>query len=148
MKTAGYSGTPLARKLGIKENSRLFLQDAPPNYLELVAPLPPGVKLVSRIDATTDIVHLFVTFRASLSKICRHAMERLRPDGTIWVSWPKKASGVRTDVTEDAIREIALPMGLVDVKVCAVNETWSGLKLVLRKENRHRAPARAAKGVS
>lgn len=151
MKTAGYSDTPLARKLGIKENCRLFLVDAPKTYLELVAPLPAGAKVVSRIDAGTDIVHLFTTSRATLEKLCARSLERLRADGAIWVSWPKKASGVATDISENVIREVALPMGLVDVKVCAVDETWSGLKLVLRKENRpgaQAAPARSPRGRS
>lgn len=145
MKTAGYSGTPLARKLGIKENSRLFLVDAPKDYLGLVAPLPAGAQVVSRIDAGTDIVHLFATSRATLAKLCARSLERLRADGAIWVSWPKKASGVSTDLSENVLREIALPLGLVDIKVCAVDETWSGLKLVLRKENRPGAPRPAAR---
>jgi len=133
---AGYSGTPLAKKLGIKEGSRLFLSGAPKNYLQLVSPLPEGVKVVPRIGGKTDIVHIFSTERARLKAALRDSLGKLKQDGSIWVSWPKKSSKVPTDITEDTIREVALPMGLVDIKVCAVDEVWSGLKLVLRKENR------------
>ena len=135
---AGYSGTPLSAKLGIKEGSRLFLSGAPKNYLELVAPVPKGARVVKRIDNETDIVHIFSTEKARLTRLLRASLEKIRPDATIWVSWPKKSSKVPTDITEDTIREVALPMGLVDIKVCAVDEVWSGLKLVLRKENRSR----------
>ncbi len=133
---AGYSGTPLARKLGIKEGSKLFLSGAPKNYLELVAPFPEGARLVSKIDGDTDIVHIFSTERAHLTAALRDTLSKLKQDGSIWVSWPKKSSKVPTDITEDTIREVALPMGLVDIKVCAVDDIWSGLKLVVRKENR------------
>ncbi len=143
--TAGYSGTPLAKKLGIKEASRLFLSGAPGNYMDLVAPLPDGVQVVSRLDGETDVVHLFATERARLDKSLRDMRARLRPDGAIWVSWPKKSSKVATDITEDTVRDVALPMGFVDVKVCAVDEVWSGLKLVIRKELRGK-PTRAPTG--
>jgi len=130
---AGYSGTPLAKKLGIVEGARVFAVDAPDDYDELVAPLPPGVTNAKRVDATTDLVHLFVRSKARLAKALEATRKAMRPDCAIWVSWPKRASGVETDITEDTIREVALPMGLVDVKVCAVDATWSGLKLVVRK---------------
>ncbi len=133
---AGYSGTPLAKKLGIAEGSKVFLSDAPKNYLKLVAPVPRGARVVAKIDAATDIVHLFATERARLAALLRSSLAKIRPDTAIWVSWPKKLSKVPTDITEDTIRELALPMGLVDIKVCAVDEVWSGLKLVVRKENR------------
>jgi hypothetical protein len=133
---AGYSGTPLAKKLGIDVGSRIYLSDAPKNYLKLVAPLPEGVRVVRKIDGETNIVHIFSTERARLAAALRATLKRIKPDGTIWVSWPKKSSKVSTDITEDTIREVALPMGLVDIKVCAVDEVWSGLKLVVRKENR------------
>jgi hypothetical protein len=133
---AGYSGTPLARKLGIVEGTRIFLLDAPKNYLELAAPVPEGAQVMKKIDDKTDIVHLFTTESARLAALLRFSLAKLRPDAAIWVSWPKKASKVPTDITEDTIREIALPMGLVDIKVCAVDDVWSGLKLVVRKENR------------
>jgi hypothetical protein len=138
---AGYSGTPLAKKLGIEEGSRLFLSGAPKNYLELVAPFPEGARVVPRIDAKTDIVHIFSTEKAHLTDELRASLAKLRQDGTIWVSWPKKSSKAPTDITENTIREVALPMGLVDIKVCAVDEIWSGLKLVVRKENRRRERA-------
>src|SRR5579862_4335346 len=133
---AGYSGTPLAKKLGLKEGCRLFLRAAPGNYARLLAPAPPGLKTVSRVDADTDVIHLFTTERAALATELRAARERMRPDAVIWVSWPKKTSGVVTDITEDAVRAVALPMELVDIKVCAVDGTWSGLKLVLRRTAR------------
>lgn len=133
---AGYSGTPLSKKLGIKPGSRLYAAGAPSNYAKLLAPLPDGVEIVSRMPAFLEFAHLFATRRADLATKLRSTLAKLKPDGTIWVSWPKKASKVATDITEDTIREVALPLGLVDVKVCAVDEIWSGLKLVIRKENR------------
>src|SRR5262245_3232749 len=133
---AGYSGTPLAKKLGIKEGSRVFVVNAPKDYAKLVEPLPRDVHLVPRLDAQTDMVHIFATERNRLRGVLESVMAKLRPAGAIWVSWPKKASKVPTDIGEDNIREIALPLGLVDVKVCAVDDVWSGLKLVVRKENR------------
>lgn len=136
--TTGYSGTPLAKKLGIRANSRLYLQAAPADYGQLVAPLPAGVRTVSRIDATTDIIHLFATRRAALRTLLRDTLNAMRPDAIVWVSWPKRAAGVPTDITEDVIRELALPMNLVDIKVCAVDATWSGLKLMVRKAKRPR----------
>jgi len=132
----GYSGTPLAKKLGLKEGTRLYAAGAPRNYLKVLQPLPEGVRLSKRVDDKTDIIHLFATQRTRLAEALRGTLKQMKSDGAIWVSWPKKASKVETDITEDTIREIALPMGLVDVKVCAVDETWSGLKLVIRKELR------------
>jgi hypothetical protein len=126
---AGYSGTPLAKKLGLKEGTRLYAAGAPRNYLK-------GVRLSKRMDDKTDIIHLFATQRARLAEALRGTLKKMKSNAAIWVSWPKKASKVQTDITEDTIREIALPMGLVDIKVCAVDETWSGLKLVIRKELR------------
>jgi hypothetical protein len=133
---SGYSGTPLAQKLGIRAGARLFLEAAPRNYPQLVAPLPPGVQTVRRLDARTDIAHLFATARGTLGKSLQQARRAMRADAAIWVSWPKRASQVATDITADVVRELALPLGLVDIKVCAVDETWSGLKLVLRKSER------------
>jgi hypothetical protein len=135
---AGYSGTPLAQKLGIKEGSEVLPVGAPVAYRKLLAPLPPDVRFAKRLTAATDVVHLFTKKRSQLEKSLRAWYGRLRPDGSIWISWPKQASGVATDITEDVIRTVALPIGLVDVKVCAVDDTWSGLKLVIRKENRPR----------
>lgn len=133
---AGYSGTPLSKKLGIKDRTKLHLRNAPDHYLRLVAPLPEGVKLMSRVTPETDLIHLFATKRTLLAKELASLLGKLKPDGAIWVSWPKRASKVVTDITEDTIREVALPLGLVDIKVCAVDDTWSGLKLVIRRENR------------
>jgi hypothetical protein len=138
-RSTGYSGTPLARKLGISQGDAVFLIGAPDNYRDLVDPLPDGVRFVRRLTPDTDIVHAFATRRVQLEKAIAAARPKLKSDGVIWASWPKKSSGVETDITEDTIREIALPMGLVDVKVCAIDEVWSGLKLVIRKENRSQA---------
>jgi hypothetical protein len=130
---AGYSGTPLAKKLGIKPGQRLSAPGAPSNYKKLLAPLPDGVDITARVSKTTELVHLFTRSKAELAKNLEAWLKVLPPDAAIWISWPKKTSKVPTDITEDTIRAVALPMGLVDVKVCAVDETWSGLKLVLRK---------------
>lgn len=131
--TSGYSGTPLAKKLGILAGGQVVLKGAPADYRALLNPLPTGVRFGSRVSATTDIVHVFATSRTQLATALGSLRTQIRADGVVWVSWPKKASKVPTDITEDTIREIALPMGYVDVKVCAVNEIWSGLKLVIRK---------------
>jgi hypothetical protein len=141
----GYSGTPLPKKLGIKEGARIFLDGAPENYVQLLGPLPPGVKLIPRIDSQTDFIHIFASERLRLVEALRHVMTAMKPDAAIWVSWPKKTSRMQTDITEDTVRDVALPMGLVDIKVCAVDEIWSGLKLVLRKANRPATPARLKK---
>ena len=133
---AGYSGTPLATKIGIKTGMEVCMVDAPDTYLTQIEPLPEGVKFVARFSGNTDIVHIFSSRRAGLEKALRAYRSKLKPTGMIWVSWPKKASGLPTEVTEDTIRELALPLGFVDVKVCAVDEIWSGLKLVIRKELR------------
>lgn len=132
----GYSGTPLARKLGIAEGCRLLVVNPPQDYAALLAPMPDGVAFESRLCARTDVVHVFAESRAALAGDLARLRTGIRADAAIWVSWPKKASKVATDVTEDTIREIALPLGLVDIKVCAVSQVWSGLKLVIRKELR------------
>lgn len=141
-RAAGYSGTPLAGKLGIRAGMVLCAIDAPAGYRELVAPLPDGVRIVSRIAEEADMVHAFASRKARLLETLRSCRQGLRPETALWVSWPKKASKVATDITEDVIRELALPMGLVDVKVCAVDEVWSGLKLVVRRELRPSGRAR------
>ena len=132
----GYSGTPLAAKLGIKAGHEVHVQGAPPTYRERLDPLPPGVRFVTRVSKTTDVIHCFVSQRSWLSKALRGYRKATNPGAILWISWPKKSSGQPTDITEDTIRELALPLGFVDVKVCAVDETWSGLKLVVRKELR------------
>ena len=136
MAVAGYSGTPLAKKLGIKQGSKVHLVDAPPGYHKLLAPLPEGVEFVPRLAETTDLVHFFSTREARLAKALSAIRKKMRADAVVWVSWPKRAARVATDLTEDAVRELALPLGLVDVKVCAIDDVWSGLKLVVRKELR------------
>jgi len=135
-RSAGYSGTPLPKKLGIDPGAAIIVIGQPDNYDELVSPLPAGVSIVSRMPKQPAFVHVFATARAELTRHLTRLRTMLVPDGTLWVSWPKRASGVATDITEDVIRAVALPLGFVDVKVCAVDETWSGLKLVIRRELR------------
>ena len=131
---AGYSGTPLAKKLGIKAQSRLALLGAPATFQ--IPDLPEGVEARTSARGRSDVIVSFHTSRAELARRLPALMRALDVDGGLWVAWPKKASGVPTDITEDVVREVALPLGLVDVKVCAVDDTWSGLRLCLRKELR------------
>src|SRR5947199_311832 len=134
MPTAGYSGTSLAKKLGIKPGQGVVTFDAPADYAKLVAPLPPGATITSRASSTPiEIAHVFVRTASELNQRLKSLRKSIAADGVAWVSWPKRASKVETDVTEDVIRATALPMGFVDVKVSAVDETWSGLKLVIRR---------------
>jgi hypothetical protein len=133
---AGYSGTPLAQKLGLLPGSRVLVLGSSRPYDEVVAPLPGGIELVARPTKSTDLVHLFATGREELARRLATLRPRLRPEVPVWVSWPKKSARVPTDLTEDVVREIALPLGFVDVKVCAVDAVWSGLKLVVRKKLR------------
>ena len=134
--TAGYSGTPLAKKLGIRAGMRVVALDPPDNYIELLDPLPPGVEIINKPEGEVDLLHLFTNTREGLFRGVWEARELIKQEGAIWVSWYKKAARLPTEITEDTIREAALPLGLVDVKVCAVDEKWSGLKLVIRSENR------------
>jgi hypothetical protein len=140
--SAGYSGTPLVQKLGIKAGARLCAIAAPPGYRALLAPLPDAVQFAARPDTTTGLVHLFVTDRAELARQLGALRVALNAEAVLWVSWPKRSARMATDVTEDTIRSLALPLGFVDVKVCAVDERWSGLKLVVRKALRPAASAR------
>jgi hypothetical protein len=133
---AGYSGTPLARKLGFKPGIRAAFLGAPEDFDATLGELPDGVAVARRLAGRRDLVVVFVTERAELARRLDALKAAIAPDGMVWVAWPKKASGVPTDVTEDVVREVALPTGLVDVKVCAIDATWSGLKLVIRKELR------------
>lgn len=137
---AGYSGTPLARKLGIRDGSRILSLDAPDGYARLLGPLPDGARIVTRLSAAVDLVHVFVTRRTALARELTRLRRGIRPDAAVWVSWPKKAAWADTDVTEDVIRAVALPLDFVDIKVCAVDERWSGLKLVIRKAARPPSP--------
>ena len=136
MSTSGYSGTPLAKKLGIKAGHRLRTSNAPHNYAKLIDPLPDDVTISTRLSKDIDIWHFFSNSADELDVALPRMMRGIRQNGMIWVSWPKKASRVPSDITEDTVRELALPLGLVDIKVCAVDEVWSGLKLVIRKELR------------
>ena len=139
---AGYSGTPLAQKLGLKDGSRALFIDLPADLAGLATSR--AFAEASRISANQldktepgyDVIHLFTTARSVLETLAQKLMTLIARDGMIWVSWPKKAAKVATDITEDVIRAVVLPLGLVDVKVCAVDQTWSGLKLVIRKELR------------
>lgn len=136
MPKPGYSRTPLAAKLGIRPGALVCALNAPGNYAALLGRLPQGAEIRTQLSPKADIVHFFSARKAELAKALKTYRAKLHPAAAIWISWPKKASGLPTDLTEDAIRELALPRGLVDVKVCAVTEVWSGLKLVLRKELR------------
>lgn len=139
IKTAGYSGTPLAKKLGIKEGSRVYVLNGPEDYRQLIEPLPVDVTFSRSASARTDLAHIFVTRRRDLERHLAALRTTLADTAPVWVSWPKKSARQRTDLTEDTIRSVALPLGFVDVKVCAVSEVWSGLKLVVRKELRAKA---------
>ena len=134
--TAGYSGTPLATKLGFKPGQRTWFDAMPDSVRAEIGRDAPGLNLIDSPDPPVDAAHLFVTQTAMLDCKLRMLLPLLARDGMAWVSWPKKAAKVETDITEDVIRAVALPLGLVDVKVCAVDEIWSGLKLVIRKELR------------
>jgi hypothetical protein len=134
---AGYSGTPLPRKLGFKPGMRAAFLDAPGGFGTALGELPDGVEVAERLGGPKqDLVVAFVTRRAELAERIEPLKRAIAPDGMAWVAWPKRASGVETDMTEDVVRDVALPIGLVDVKVCAIDDTWSGLKLVIRKELR------------
>ena len=133
---SGYSGTPLATKLSLKDGMRAWLDGIPESVAREIAAEGLQLKHLDKAEAPIDAAHIFVTNRADLEAKLKLLMPLLAPAGFIWVSWPKKASKVPTDITEDTIRELALPLGFVDVKVCAVSAVWSGLKLVVRKELR------------
>ena len=133
---AGYSGTPLVGKLGIRPNEKVIAINPPVNYEQLLADLPAGTAITNRVIGQAKFIHLFVTRRADLAKRLIALRAKLDDAGILWVSWPKKAAKMATDITEDIIREVALPLGFVDMKVCAVDETWSGLKLMIRRAHR------------
>lgn len=136
MATAGYSGTTLVKKLGVKENFRVALVNAPPGFAEELIKLPAGVRFVAARREPLDLVLLFVESRRELEKSFARLAAKLTPAGMLWVAWRKKSSGAQTDMTENAAREIGLDAGLVDTKVCAINETWSGLRFVRRLKDR------------
>ena len=140
-KSAGYSGTPLPKKLGMKEGQRVAIVEAPADFERTLGALPDDVTLVRGLGrgAAFDVIVRFVSSRAELARAFPTAVGRLASNGGLWIAWPKKASGVATDMTEYAVREVALPAGLVDNKVCAIDATWSGLRCVWRVENRPKA---------
>lgn len=133
---AGYSATPLPQKLGIKEGMIVVVIDAPEHYRKLLGQIPSGVNFATRPVGNTKFIHLFAKERRRLHQELQSLRQKIPEDAAVWVSWPKQSSGVPTDITEDVIRAVALPLGFVDIKVCAVDDTWSGLKLMIRRENR------------
>ncbi|HEY6629438.1 MAG TPA: DUF3052 domain-containing protein [Acidimicrobiia bacterium] len=132
---AGYSGTPLPQKLGIKNGLTVVILDAPDSFMPTLGRLPSDVEVHHEVTAS-NIFILFGSWADKLEEAFHRAKSLLPPDGAIWVAWPKRSSGVETDITEDTLRDLFLPTGMVDNKVCAIDETWSGLRFVVRKENR------------
>ena len=135
---AGYSGKSIVQKLGIKPGFRIFTAGLSAAYRDIIGELPADVTIVSHLKAPLDMVHVFATQSAGLAGKLRSSRTAIAPDGMVWVSWPKKASGVETDLSDVVVRDTALALGLVDVKVCAIDATWSGLKFVIPKEQRAR----------
>ena len=145
--TSGYSGTPLAKKLGIREGATLAVLGAPDGFDEVLAEtLPDAVQVRTRAAGVADVVLTFHTRRAQLEARIDALLRTLDVDGGLWIAWPKRASGVPTDITEDTVREVFLPLGLVDNKVCAIDDTWSGLRVVWRKERRAERRAERERG--
>ncbi|MEZ4298495.1 MAG: DUF3052 family protein [Polyangiaceae bacterium] len=138
----GYSSTPLPKKLGIRGNTRLLPLNAPDDYRDILGELPAGAQIVEEMGGDTDMVHVFTARRADLEEKLTRLRRSMADDAVVWVSWPKKSAKLPTDLTEDGIRDAAIPLGLVDVKVCAVTEVWSALKLVVRKEMRAKGGSR------
>jgi hypothetical protein len=136
--SAGYSGTPLPNKLGIKENFRIGLVNPPKSFVQQLGELPSKTKIVSSLKAPLDLIVVFVDRETTLSGRFPVLAEKLSPSGMIWVAWPKKSSGVKTDLTFDNVQRTGLDSGLVDVKICAIDDTWSGLKFVYRVKDRKR----------
>jgi hypothetical protein len=137
---AGTSGKPLSQKLGLKPGFRIFTDGAPSDYRSIVGEWPEGAQIIARLSAPLDVVHVFAAQATGLVVKLTRYRDAIAPDGMIWVSWPKKSSGVVTDLSDVVVRDMALPLGLVDIKVCAVDETWSGLKFVIQKRQRDRRP--------
>ena|SRR6476469_10825843 len=139
---AGYSTRSLTDKLGIKPGTRIITLGAPPQYPSLLDPLPTGATLHTRLSSPAEFIHRFARSRNELAPDFPKLARALADEGTLWISWPKATSGVETDLTENVIRDLGLELGLVDVKVCAVNEVWSGLKFVRRVANRSKSKPR------
>jgi hypothetical protein len=142
---AGYSATPLSQKLGIKEGHRVTIVGAPPAFLDLLGTLPAGATVAAR--GPFDVLVVFVKLHADLVRQIASCRAKMQQAAGLWIAWPKRSSGVATEITEDVVREVALPTGLVDNKVCAIDETWSGLRLVIRRELRT-APAKTPRRAS
>jgi hypothetical protein len=139
---AGYSGTPLPKKLGIKDDHRIALLNAPDDFDRTLGQLPPGVSVESEArNGSFDVMVFFTSKRAELQRRFAGLAKRLTPAGGLWIAWPKRASGVPTDLTEDTVRDVGLEAGLVDNKVCAVDDTWSGLRFVFRLQDRPKGAA-------
>ncbi|MFL5772587.1 MAG: hypothetical protein ACJ75F_05485 [Flavisolibacter sp.] len=136
MPSSGYSGTPLAKKLGIKDGFRISVMNEPDHYYSLFADMPPDVDIVHNLKTKLDLIHYFVKDAKQLSDEIQKLKDSIQQNGMIWISWPKKTSKLPTDITEDVIRAIALHNGLVDIKVCAIDSVWSGLKLVIPVKDR------------
>ena len=132
----GYSGTPLIKKLGIKEGFKITIVNAPDNYFTLLGELPDNVQIIEDTDRPFYSVHIFTHTISEMGDLMQLYMDKISRDGMIWVSWHKKASKLPSEITEDDVRNTALSLGMVDVKVCAVDEKWSGLKIAIRVENR------------
>ena len=132
----GYSGKPLVEKLGMKPGMRVFLINPPDHYSTLLGSFPDGASMAKSLKGPLDLIHLFTSSTKDLDKQFARAKKQLAYNGALWVSWPKGSSGVKTDLNENVVREIGLEQGLVDVKICAVDETWSGLKFVYRLKDR------------
>jgi hypothetical protein len=133
---AGHSGKPIVQKLGVKPGFRIFAVAAPAAYEDIVGKLPEGVTMAASAKGPLDMVHVFATEAAGLAATLRGYRAAIEPDGMIWVSWPKRASGIATDLTDVVVRNVALPLGLVDIKVCAIDDVWSGLKFVIPRDQR------------
>ena len=143
---AGYSGRSVVQKLGLKPGFCIFVDGASAPYDEIVGALPDDVRIAAKLKPPLDMVHVFATIAATLRKKLPACREAIAPDGMVWVSWPKKSSGVTTDVTEHVVRDTALSLGLVDIKVCAIDDVWSGLKLVIPVAQRKTKPVSAKRG--
>lgn len=133
---AGYSQTPLVKKLGLKEGNQFYVSGSPIDYSALLGGLPDQVVQKSRLGKNLDFIHYFTKSQKDLEAFIPKALNSIKRDGMVWISWPKKSSKIISDINEDTVRSVALPTGLVDVKVCAIDDIWSGLKLVIRKELR------------
>jgi hypothetical protein len=143
---AGYSGTPLIQKIGIKPGHRIILRNHPASFVKDLGKLPDGTQTAERLSGNANVIVYFTDRLAELQKDFSRLAAALVADGMLWISWPKKASGRQTDLTEDIVRRVGLGCGLVDVKVCAIDETWSGLKFVIRVKDRPATKAREKKG--